>query len=151
MNPLRHNTRYRQHGIAAVEFALMLPVLILLLALPLYFGRVMWHYATIQKAAQNGARFLASMPQSTMKDPAKVGYVTQLTSDIVLAHLADLNPGDFPPTVDIQCNGIICNGFSTPTTVRVIVQAYMQDSMFPEYTQMAITISAEASLAYLGK
>lgn len=151
MNPRRRNTRYRQHGIAAVEFALMLPVLILLLALPLYFGRIMWHYATIQKAAQNGARFLASVPLATIKDPAMAGYVTQLTSDIVQAHLADLNPGDFPPAVDIQCNGVTCIGFSTPTTVRVVVRANIQDSNFPEYTQMAISITADANVAYLGK
>lgn len=142
---------HRQHGIAAVEFALVLPLLILLLVLPLYFGRVMWHYTAMQNAAQNGARFLASMPQVTMKDPNKIGYAVQLTDDIVRAHLDELNPGEFPPIIDKQCNGITCSGYSTPSTVRVVVQMNVQDIFFPEYTNMTIALTAEATVAYLGK
>lgn len=148
---IRCASQSRQSGIAAVEFALVLLLLVLMLVVPLYLGRVMWHYAAIQKAAQNGARLLAAAPLVIMKDPNKAAYMTQLTRDIVWAHLEDLNPGQFPPTVDIQCNGISCNGFSSPTTVRVVVQAYMQDIFFPQSELMAITITGEATFAYLGK
>jgi Flp pilus assembly protein TadG len=151
MIPRRQRPRDRQRGIAAVEFALVLPLLILLLALPLYFGRLFWHYAAIQKAAQNGARVLASMPLATMRDPTKVGYATRLTEDIVRAHLDELNPGEFPVVIDAQCNRMTCSGFSNPTTTGVVVQMYVQDFFFPGYTQMSIAITAEASMAYLGK
>lgn len=148
----RHRIRLdRQHGLAAVEFALVLPLLILLLVLPLYLGRVMWHYAAMQNAAQNGARFLASVPLVTMRDPNKVGHAVQLTDAIVRAHLDELNPGAFPAIVDKQCNGITCGGYSTPTTVRVVVQMTVQDIFFPEYTQMSITLITEATVAYLEK
>ncbi|GAB2855907.1 hypothetical protein GCM10027277_25630 [Pseudoduganella ginsengisoli] len=143
--------RHRQHGIAAIEFALVLPLLVLLLITPLYFGRIMWHYAAIQKAAQNGTAFLASMPLVTMKDPNKVGYATQLTENIVRAHLDELNPGTIPISVDVQCNGIHCNGQTTPTTVRVVVQATVQDIFFPASELMDIVITGEASVSYLGK
>lgn len=141
----------RQQGLAAVEFALVLPLLILLLALPLYLGRILWHYAAMQHAAQNGARFLASVPLVIMRDPNKVGYAIQLTDDIVRAHLGELNPGEFPAVVDKLCNGLTCTGYSTPTTVRVAVQMTVQDIFFPEYTQMSIAVTAEASVTYLGK
>jgi len=151
MKPHRPPNQSRQHGIAAVEFALVLPLLILLLVLPLYFSRIMWHYAAMQKAAQNGARFLASVPLATMRDPTKVGHATQLTEDIVRAHLDELNPGEFPPIIDKHCNGLTCSGYSTPATVKVAIQMNMQDIFFPESEQMSIALTAEATVAYLGK
>lgn len=151
MNPQRRNIRHRPRGIAAVEFALVLPLLILLLMLPLYFGRALWHYAAMQKAAQNGARFLASVPLVTMRDPNKVGFAKQLADDIARAHLAELNPGEIAPAVDEFCNTLSCSGQITPTTVKVGVQMTVQDILFPEYTQMSIAFTSEASLAYLGK
>ncbi|MBY0240265.1 MAG: pilus assembly protein [Burkholderiaceae bacterium] len=152
MTSLHHRKwRHCQQGIAAVEFALVLPLLILLLIVPLYFGRVMWHYAAMQKAAQNGARFLASVPLATMRDPNKVGYALQLTDDIVRAHLDELNPGEFPLVIDKDCNDLTCTGYSTPTTVTVGVQMNVQDIFFPESTQMTIGLTAEATVSYLGK
>ena len=51
----------RQRGIAAVELALVLPVLFILVMFPLYLGRVYWHYTAIQYAAQDAARYLSCL------------------------------------------------------------------------------------------
>lgn len=139
----RHRNRLdRQHGRAAVEFALVLP---------LYLGRVMWHYAAMQHAARNDARFLASVPLVIMRDPNKVGHAVQLTDDIVRAHLGERNPGAYPAIVDKQCNGITCSGYANPTTVRAVVQMTVQDIFFPEYAQMSIALITEATVACLEK
>lgn len=51
-----HRRHRRQRGIAALELALVMPVL---LTLPLYFGRLFWYYAALQKGAQNAVRYPA--------------------------------------------------------------------------------------------
>ena len=54
MNPLVD--RWRRDGQALVEFALVVPVLILLLFGILDFGRAIYAYNTIADAARDGAR-----------------------------------------------------------------------------------------------
>ena len=55
------NTINNQRGLAAVEFAIVLPVMLFLMLATAEFGRVFYHYNTLTKAVQAGARY-ASRP-----------------------------------------------------------------------------------------
>ena len=55
------NTIKNQQGLAAVEFAIVLPVMLFLMLATAEFGRVFYHYNTLSKAVQTGARY-ASKP-----------------------------------------------------------------------------------------
>lgn len=55
------NTIKNQQGLAAVEFAIVLPVMLFLMLATAEFGRVFYHYNTLTKAVQTGARY-ASRP-----------------------------------------------------------------------------------------
>jgi Flp pilus assembly protein TadG len=50
----------RQRGIAAVEFAIALPVLLILLIATAELGRMLSQYDTLNKSVRDGARYLAS-------------------------------------------------------------------------------------------
>ena len=50
-----------QQGLAAVEFAIVVPVMLFLMLATAEFGRVFYHYNTLTKAVQAGARY-ASRP-----------------------------------------------------------------------------------------
>jgi len=56
-----------QHGLAAVEFALILPVLLILMLATAELGRAMHQYNTLTKMVFDGARYLSdnSTPGST--------------------------------------------------------------------------------------
>lgn len=56
----RFSRAARQHGIAAVEFAIALPVLLILLIATAELGRMMSQYNTLNKSVRDGARYLAS-------------------------------------------------------------------------------------------
>lgn len=56
VNPLRHAHR----GTATVEFAIALPVLLLLMLATAEFGRLISQYNTLSKAVRDGARYAAS-------------------------------------------------------------------------------------------
>ena len=55
------NTTKNQRGLAAVEFAIVVPVMLFLMMATAEFGRVFYHYNTLTKAVQTGARY-ASRP-----------------------------------------------------------------------------------------
>jgi Flp pilus assembly protein TadG len=64
-----------QRGVAAVEFALILPLLILLTFLATEFGRALYQYNTLAKATRDAARYLSmQLPD----DPAAVATARNL-------------------------------------------------------------------------
>lgn len=50
----------RQSGLAAVEFALILPFLAMLMLAVAELGRLLYQYTSLTKATQDGARYVAS-------------------------------------------------------------------------------------------
>jgi hypothetical protein len=145
----------RQRGIAAVELAILLPVIVFLLAVPLYFGRIYWHYSAAQSAANNAARYLSSIPLVEMKNPLKVSASVAIANDMIQAHTEDLNSGPYPPIITVLCDGHVCDGFSTPTSVKVIVRMYLVDLFFSGITEFlwgeeGIPLTADANYPYVG-
>ncbi len=55
----RHYRR-RERGLAAVEAAIVLPVVIFLMLATAELGRAFYQYSTLVKAARNGVRYLAN-------------------------------------------------------------------------------------------
>jgi Flp pilus assembly protein TadG len=52
----------RQKGVAIIEFALILPFLLLLSFFTIEFGRAIWQYNTLTKSVRDGARYLSTQP-----------------------------------------------------------------------------------------
>lgn len=138
---LRGQTRRHQRGIAAIELAVILPVMLLLLTIPLFFGRVFWHYTVAQKAAHDAARYLSGVSLAEMTAPAGIGHVVAVAQAIATAEMSDLNPGPYAPVVTIQCDGISCDGFIMPSTVRVVVRMPMYDGIFSSFTSDIVGVS----------
>lgn len=140
-----------ERGIAAVELAVMMPFLILLLVFPLYFGRVLWHYTAIQNAAQDAARYLSKAPVSEMTNPARAVAVASVAEAIVARELAELAPGTYPYSVDVTCDSVSCVGFSKPTRVQVSIQVLMENIFFTGYMSMSIPLTVSITYPYMGR
>jgi len=54
-----NNQRKNQSGIAVIEFALVLPILMLLMLATAEFGRAFYQYNTLTKSIRDGARYLS--------------------------------------------------------------------------------------------
>ncbi len=98
--PLRHHpadeapragTRAREHAQATVEFALALPVLVLILFAVIEFGLAFWHFQQVSAAASEGAR-RASVSR-TAGDPAGEAIAAAKAST------PSLDPGDLSVSV----------------------------------------------------
>lgn len=138
-------------GVAAVEFALLVPLLLVLLALPLYLGRYTWHYTAAQVAATNAARYMSAIPVAELTNPYRAPAVANVAYQIVDAHLIELAPGPFAPSVLVQCDNTHCIGASKPRTVTVNVQIIVRDVFFPTMSRMSMTATVKVTYPYLGR
>ena len=57
----------RQKGVAIVEFALILPFLLLLSFITIEFGRAIWQYNTLTKSVRDAARYLSIQTPGTQR------------------------------------------------------------------------------------
>ena len=78
-----------QRGIAAVEMAIVLMALVAFLTMPVFFARYFWCYSVAQKAAQDAARFMSTVPLVEIKSAAMVAEAVTVakTIEIGRAHV----------------------------------------------------------------
>ncbi|GAB3407500.1 pilus assembly protein [Massilia agilis] len=129
MRPTTRNGKSQQ-GVAAVEFAMLSVLLVMLLTVPLFFSRVFWHYTTMQKAAHDAAWYLATVPSHDMKNYSKALDAVSIAKFIAESEVAELNPGgEYPVAPTVECRPLPC-GIGSPSTVAVRVGTLMYDPIF---------------------
>ena len=68
-----------QLGAAAIEFAFILPMLLLLFTGMIEFGRAMWYYDALDKGARDAARYLSTVPTASLSSEAASAASTTRT------------------------------------------------------------------------
>ena len=124
-----------------VEFAIVLPLLALLLMMAVDFGRVFFGWVGVQNAARIGANFGAMHPDanwSNPSDPDRQDYVAQIQSDAAAINCELPDPLDVPSypdgtdigdpsVVNLQCDFSLISGFLAPifggTTITIGAEA----------------------------
>ena len=145
----------RAAGVAAVELAIVLPLMLLLIAFPMFFGRVFLSYSVAQKAAHNTASYLAKLPLVEMQDVSKSMAATTLSQDIINSTVGELRPGSEGVVVtQVQCDDGPC-GSGVPATVTVHVRVRMYDEFFSYFTgpvlgDNGIHLKAKVTMNYVG-
>ena len=152
------HSRRRQRGVAAVEFAVILPLLIFLIAVPIFFGRCLMHYTVIQKAAHDAAIYVATLPASDRYTQARWNSATDLAYQIIEEETAELNPGGGGIVLsDVECDGYTCGQVTPiPKIITVEVRVQMVDEFFFAYTRAfvpweGIPLTAKVTVPYLGR
>jgi Flp pilus assembly protein TadG len=117
--------RTGQRGGAAVEFALVLTLLISVLAAIFGFGRAFWYYDALTKATRDAARAMSVSPKAGIATTAVAA-----AKDLVVAAAAAANVPDFSgANVSVVCldAGFVdatCTDGSAPGAVRVEITGY---------------------------
>jgi len=149
--------RRRSSGIAAVELALVMPTFFVLIACTLFFGQALLNYQTARKASHDAVRYLSSVSLTDMLNPAKVGDHATLTRAIVTEEMGSLMAsGPYAPVVTVQCDGISCTGFSSPSSMSVAVQIYVANDVMPSiilslFGIPGVAVTATSTLPYVGR
>jgi Flp pilus assembly protein TadG len=153
--PLPKRPRQPIAGIAAIELALLLPVLVLFLTFPIFFARCMWQYTMVQKAAQDATRYLSTVSAAEMRSNALTNEAVATAAGIVARETAELASGSRVTGLIAYCDDVVCGTLSAgtvPTTVRVRFMIYMKDDIFGviDTGRYGITVTADARMGYAG-
>lgn len=116
----------RQNGVALVEFALVLPFLLLLTMITTEFGRAMYQYNTLTKSVRDAVRYLSIQTPGTHLTEARnmmvygntAGTGTPLALGLTSSHVPD-------PTWQTAGTNPVIN------TVTVRIEGYTFNSLFP--------------------
>lgn len=146
--------RRRERGSAAIELALLLPILLVTLAPLILYARYMWHYTVAQKAAQDAALYMSAISAAEMKSRALAGYAKSIAIEIAKREVAELSPGEAIVDADVICDTNTC-GFKSgavPKTVTVSVAFNVFDTIFNTYLgPYGMPVQASITMRYAGK
>lgn len=157
MSTISNRVRRRQDGAAAIELALVLPIFIVLLTFPLFYGRYFWHYTVAHKAAHDATRYLSTISVKEMTTPALAVAAEAIAKGIASEVVADLSPGGSGPTVAVFCGvNELCTGTQgnpLPQTVTVSVNLSMTDNLVGMVPTgpWGLPIAAKVEMRYVGK
>jgi hypothetical protein len=134
----------RQHGVAAVELALIMPILLLLVAVPLIATIYMWHYSAAQKAAQNAARYISTISVQEMRAGNLALAAEAITLQLVQIQIAELWLFEF--------SLFRCWCGPPPPMVSVTVRMALFDQIFTmvDTGRYGLPINVEVEVPYVG-
>jgi hypothetical protein len=144
----------RQRGSAAIEAALILPIFVVFLTVPIYYARCFWHYTVAQKAAQDATRYLSQVSAAEMRSRTLAQAASNIALEIAQREIAELAPGSVIDTPIVHCDTVPC-GYAIgklPTTVGVYINFSMHDNIFGVIPdgRFGLVITADASMRYVG-
>jgi Flp pilus assembly protein TadG len=123
------NSQGTQHGVALIELALVMPLLLLLTFITTEFGRAMYEYNAVVKSTRDAVRYLSVQTQGTHVTEARnlIVYGNTAGTGSPLARglsLSNVPAGSCCTWQSAGANPII-------TTVTVRVSSYTFHSLFP--------------------
>lgn len=120
----------RQRGVAAVEFAVLVFLLLVIGAGLVEFGRALWYYNALAKGTRDAARYLSTVPAGNLSSETATAQ-----NVVVQAATAALIPGFANTNVTVACAPTSCSAVVLPTDVtQVTVSASFPmtlGSLFP--------------------
>lgn len=142
--------RRRCRGVAAIEAALVLGALTVLLVNALRYGRLAESGAALDRGACNAARYLASQPMENLRDSGRRAAVLararQMVDDALAA--AKLQVTDLD--VNFLCDPGPCTSLTqttapptAPGKVGVLATMQYQDGIFSSSVPVSLTVYAE--------
>lgn len=136
---------FAQQGAAAVEFAIVLPLLLLVLTGIVEYGRLMWNYDALAKATRDAARYLSL--EKPINAAAENTARTMVDNAAAASGIGDLLPN--AEYVPISCSPD-CNAPNT-VTVRINYDFTIGGwvPVFGTAVGPAITLSPHTTMPYM--
>jgi hypothetical protein len=147
----------RQAGAAMVEFAILLPLMIVLVFGITEMGRAIYQQNTLSKAVASGARYMSRSAQSVNADCTQAGQwgpsINNAANLVAFGNalLPDLNAGDVSFTLEQRMVTGGDNACVIIATASVEFSAIFGDTIVPFLDLGPITLSATVEERYHGE
>ncbi|GAB2857283.1 hypothetical protein GCM10027277_27120 [Pseudoduganella ginsengisoli] len=140
-----------QNGVAAIELALCLSACALLAPTVLALAGVFLHYAAMQKAVHEGARYMASLPPQALGTDAAATQAMAAARAIMVetARQAGLEVTLQPEQIIIECDGFACYG-TLPSSIKVsaAINVPLSTELFSTETSGTVQVRASHTMRY---
>lgn len=134
------HTGKKQQGLAAVEFAIVVPVMLFLMMATAEFGRVFYHYNTLTKAVQTGARYASKQLLSTSDlTNLDAGFVQNIQNFVVYGNENGGGPAAAP----------VLDGF-TATSTNVAISSNVANKTITIEAQYDYNFVVLKDLPFIG-
>ncbi|MGB9150883.1 MAG: TadE/TadG family type IV pilus assembly protein [Burkholderiales bacterium] len=127
--------KYRsQRGAAAVELAIILPLIMMMLAGITEFSRAFWYYNALDKATRDAARYLSALPTAEMATTSTRTSRFATARNLVAAAASDpdsgaqVRPAITPANVEVSCEPTSC---ISPISITVNIVNFQMESAIP--------------------
>jgi hypothetical protein len=157
---LRHRAERSIRGQGMVEFALVLPLLALLLVMSIDFGRVFFGWIALQNAtriaADTASQRANAWPtaQGNQEEEWRIDYETFITQDLQAANCEFTTPHPDPTFTDINGDtnndGVLTNDFGDLTTVRLECEFSLITPLAESVLGGPVQLAAESTFAING-
>jgi len=143
MNKCLHS----QSGVALVEFALVVPVLLVLTVATTEIGRALYEYNTVAKAVRNAARYMS------MQDPADLAVVP-IAQNLVVFGRPNADDGTEPiapglSLLNVPDTNISWNTAGTNPTISYVTVSVTNYSFTPMIsTLFGLQIGGEGGITF---
>ena len=121
-------SRAYQQGLAVVEFAAIIPIMLLLLLAVGEVARAFHHYTTLHKAAQGGARYAAEHLLNGLQMPELSDDLESRVKNLVVNGKTSATDNTAPLLPDLSTDNVTVttleSGFSEPHVLVSVVWNY---------------------------
>lgn len=149
----------RQHGMAAIELALIMLFFMGLLPVVLLFGRALLMYTAMQKSAHDAARYMATLPLQHITNESSANQAASFATHMIQDALEQTGPVLSTNLIRVECvyvdGDYPCGAFaSKPLQVRVKFTADLPVTFLPGLTStwlpelVSVPLRANANLRY---
>jgi hypothetical protein len=154
-----------ESGVAVVEFAIVITLLLIIVAGVVEFGRAFWYYDALTKATRDGARFLSNVPvdnipslaSGTEPENCSNPYTPAAKTLVYCAAKEAKVLGFSVGNVDVLCDDAKCEvGMDPPVyvTVRIINYKVTIGELIPFVTwagvaNWTVNLSPETTMRYM--
>ena len=129
------NSQGTQHGVALIELALVMPLLLLLTFITTEFGRAMYEYNAVVKSTRDAVRYLSVQTPGTHVTEARNLIVYGNTGGTGSPLARGLSLSNVP--IGSCCTWQSAGANPIITTVTVRVSSYSFQSLFPSVMGVA--------------
>jgi hypothetical protein len=124
------------------------------MTVPFFVSVYFWHYSAAQRAAQNAARFMATISKEEMRSTNLALAAEATAIQIAQMHITESNLSVAAPFVEVNCNNFRCTGSGgrpLPTTISVGIKMDMADIFgILDTGRYGIPLTVEVVVPYIG-